>query len=131
MAEHVPERAEVRALVARLAAAGLDAVWVDRAPVFDKTTLLHALYQAVPLTADFGFNWDALEDALYGPEDPGAPPRVLVFRDLELLEEQEPETARVFLDIVDTVAASPESTLLGLVRAGDRASRSRFLQEVE
>jgi RNAse (barnase) inhibitor barstar len=127
----VPERAEVRALVARLAAAGLDAVWVDRAPVFDKTTLLHALYQAVPLTADFGFNWDALEDALYGPEDPGAPPRVLVFRDLELLEEQEPETARVFLDIVDTVAASPESTLLGLVRAGDRASRSRFLQEVE
>jgi len=131
MAGRVPERAEVRALVARLAAAGLDAVWVDRAPVFDKTTLLHALYQAVPLTADFGFNWDALEDALYGPEDPGAPPRVLVFRDLELLEEQEPETARVFLDIVDTVAASPESTLLGLVRAGDRASRSRFLQEVE
>jgi RNAse (barnase) inhibitor barstar len=108
----------VEALVERLKGAGFDAVWVDRAPVFDKTTLLHALYQALPLTADFGFNWDALEDALFGPEDPQARPRVLVFRDLELLEECAIDTARAFLDIVNTVASNPDSTLHGLVRAG-------------
>lgn len=60
---------------------------------------------------------DALEDALYGPEEPGAPPRVLVFRDFELLEERDPATARMFLDIVRTVAGNPASTLRGMVRA--------------
>jgi RNAse (barnase) inhibitor barstar len=112
------EREEVETLVRRLRHDGLDAVWVDRAPVYDRETLLHALYQALPLTGDFGFNWDALADALYGPEDPDALPRVLVFRDLELLEERDPAAARIFLDIVHTVAADPGSTLQGLVRAG-------------
>jgi hypothetical protein len=118
MADAPLDRAEVEALVARLRADGLDAVWVDRAPVYDKETLLHALYQALPLGGDFGFNWDALVDALFGPEDPHAPPRVLVFRDLELLEERAPLAARIFLDIVHSVAADPRSTLQGLVRAG-------------
>ena len=117
MAERVPDPAEVQEVVARLRAEGLDAVWVDRAPVYDKATLLHALYQSLPLTADFGFNWDALEDALFGPEDPAAPPRVLVFRDFELLEERDPDAARTFLDIVRTVAGNPASTLQGLLRA--------------
>lgn len=108
---------EAEAVVARLRAEGIDAVWVDRAPVFDKASLLHALYQALPLSADFGFNWDALEDALFGPENPDAPARVLVFRDLELLEERDPETARTFLDIVRDVSDNPASTLAGLVRA--------------
>lgn len=108
---------DVAAAIARLRAEGVDAVWVDRAPVFDKTSLLHALYQALPLTADFGFNWDALEDALFGPEDPDAPPRVLVFRDLELLEERDPDTARTFLAIVRDVSDNPASTLAGVVRA--------------
>lgn len=108
---------EAEAAVARLRAQGIDAVWVDRAPVFDKTSLLHALYQALPLTADFGFNWDALEDALFGPEDPAAPARILVFRDLELLEERDPDTAATFLDIVREVSDNPASNLAGLVRA--------------
>ena len=108
---------EAAAVVARLRAQGIDAVWVDRAPVFDKTSLLHALYQALPLTADFGFNWDALEDALFGPEDPEAPTRMLVFQDLELLEERDPEAAATFLDIVREVSDNPASTLAGLVRA--------------
>jgi hypothetical protein len=107
----------VAAVIARLQAQGIEAVWVDRAPVFDRTSLLHALYQALLLTADFGFNWDALEDALFGPEDPDSPPRVLVFHDLEVLEERDPETARTFLAIVHDVSENPASTLAGLVRA--------------
>lgn len=117
MARRPVEPAEVEGIVQRLRTQGLDAVWVDRAPVFDKASLLHALYQALPLTGDFGFNWDALEDVLYGPAESAAPPRVLVFRDLELLEERDPAAAATFLDIVDTVAADPRSTLRGLVRA--------------
>jgi RNAse (barnase) inhibitor barstar len=117
MALPLPGPAEVEDLVGRLRADGLDAVWVDRAPVYDKVTLLHALYQALSLPGHFGFNWDALEDALFGPEDPESPPRLLVFRDFELLEEREPATARVFLDIVRTVADNPASTLAGMLRA--------------
>jgi hypothetical protein len=112
-----PREDEMEQLVARLRADGIDAVWVDRAPVFDRTSLLHALYQALPLTGDFGFNWDALEDALYGPEAEDAPPRLLVFRDFELLEERDPDAARTFLDIVRTVADHPASTLTGMLRA--------------
>jgi RNAse (barnase) inhibitor barstar len=106
----------VENVLARLRADGIDAVWVDRAPVFDKATLLHALYQSLQLPAWFGFNWDALQDSLFGPEDADAPPRMLVFRDFELLEERDPASARMFLEIVDTVAADPASTLLGIVR---------------
>lgn len=119
MARTSDDTARVHALVQRLRDEGIDAVWVDRAPVFDKTSLLHALYQAVPFTGDFGFNWDALEDALFGPDDPAAPPRVLVFQDFELLEERDPAAARVFLDIVRTVAENPASTLTGMVRVGE------------
>lgn len=35
---------------------------VDRAPIFDKDTLLHAFYQAGQFPGYFGFNWDALLD---------------------------------------------------------------------
>ena len=111
----------VETVLAKLRADGIEGVWVDRAPVFDKATLLHALYQALQLPAWFGFNWDALQDALYGPEDPDAPPRMLVFRDFELLEERDPDSAKVFLEIVDTVAADPASTLMGMVRCAEDA----------
>ncbi|MEO5511630.1 MAG: barstar family protein [Longimicrobiales bacterium] len=118
MSRSIPSVEQVREVVETLQGECFDAVWVDRAPVFDKTSLMHALYQSLQLTADFGFNWDALEDALFGSEDPATPPRILVFRDLELLEERDAEAAEVFLDIVATVAADAQSTLHGLVRAG-------------
>jgi RNAse (barnase) inhibitor barstar len=111
-----PSVEAVLAAVDALRDDGLDAVWVDRAPVFDKTSLLHALYQAIPLPAYFGFNWDALQDALYGSDDPDARPRVLVFRDFSVLEERDAETASMFVDIVDTVSSDPRSTLQGMFR---------------
>ena len=111
----------VETVLAKLRADGIEGVWVDRAPVFDKATLLHALYQSLQLPAWFGFNWDALQDALFGPDDADAPPRMLVFRDFELLEERDPDSAKVFLEIVDTVAADPASTLMGMVRCAEDA----------
>ena len=108
--------AHVEAVMHKLQADGIEGVWIDRAPVFDRTTLLHALYQALELPAWFGFNWDALEECLFDITGNGGAPRVLVFHDFELLEERDPATAATFLDIVRTVAAEPDAALRGLVR---------------
>lgn len=55
---------ESRALRHALAAAGWRVLVLDRAPVVDKATLLHACYQSGEYPAGFGFNWDALADAV-------------------------------------------------------------------
>lgn len=116
MARDAARAAAVDAVIRRLAAEGVDGIWIDRAPVFDKTTLLHALYQALQLPAWFGFNWDALADVLNADETAAAAPVVLIFSDLALLEERDPDTATEFLDIVADAASNPVSPLRGLVR---------------
>jgi hypothetical protein len=119
MARDVARSNRVEAVLRSLQADGVDGVWIDRAPVFDRTTLLHALYQALQLPAWFGFNWDALEECLFDDQDNSGRPRVLVFHDLELLEERDPEAARTFLDIVQTVAADPTTALRGVLRVSE------------
>ena len=84
-------------------AAGAFATLVDRAPVFDKTTLLHALYQACRMPGYFGFNWDALESILRDFSWLEARAYVLVFDDFALLNERAPEVADTFADIVKEV----------------------------
>lgn len=100
-----------RRLQAGLEEAGWAVVTVDRAPVFDRETLLHALYQACELPAWFGFNWDALLDALATwsarPGGGGA----LVFRDLDLLEERDPEVAATFLELVEDARGERQAPL--------------------
>lgn len=109
-------RSRVEAVMQRLREQGVQPVWVDHAPVFDKATLLHALYQALQLPAWFGFNWDALEECLRDLSDNGSMPQVLVFNDFELLEERDPATAEMLLDIIRAISAQPAATLRGLVR---------------
>ena len=110
--------AAAQVMIEKLQSEGVHAVWVDRAPVFDRATLMHALYQALHWPAWFGFNWDAVEELLYADAD-GAAPRALLFFDFGLLEQQDPASARTFLDIVDSVAADPASGLRGVVRVRD------------
>ncbi len=89
---------------------GYFAVLVDRAPVFNKETLLHALYQSCVLPAYFGFNWDALKDILLdaswtsqtGQEYKGL---VLVFRNMAILEKRASDVAETFLSIIQDVVA--------------------------
>ena len=114
------EDAHVEAVLERLREEGIEGIWVDRAPVFDKATLLHALYQSLRLPAWFGFNWDALEECL--GEMHTRPPRALVFRDYALLEERDPESARTFMDIVQS-AATRSDAFHGLVRADQDEKR--------
>ncbi|MGL4612221.1 MAG: barstar family protein [Trueperaceae bacterium] len=93
------------ALVTELSKAGYTALLVDRAPVFDKETLVHALYQSCGLPAHFGFNWDALEAVLKASsirsENANTKGELLMFRNFGVLEQRSPNVAATFLDIID------------------------------
>jgi RNAse (barnase) inhibitor barstar len=107
----LPAEHAVADIVSALQLEHCRAVIVDRAPVFDKQTLLHALYQACGFPAYFGFNWDALSDALseqvQQPETrlagEGHPPLILIFQDLDLLRTRSPDVAETYLDIVSEI----------------------------
>ncbi len=92
-----------KSLVKRLESEGFFATLVDRAPVFNKDTLLHALYQSCFFPGYFGFNWDALEDSLNDFSWLIADGYVLVFQDFEVLKERSPEVAETFEAIVNDV----------------------------
>ncbi|TVP86560.1 MAG: barnase inhibitor [Thioalkalivibrio sp.] len=94
---------------------GLDARCVDVRDLSGKAELLEALHRALELDEWFGFNWDALEEALHGPEEIEAPERVLVCTGFDAFESRAPNDAEVFLDIARTVATTPESGLRGCV----------------
>jgi hypothetical protein len=96
----------------------LDAHRVDLAGVADKAALLEALHETLDFGDWFGFNWDALEDALFGPEDRKAPDRVLVVTGFRAFRKHDPADAEVFLDILRTVAEIPGSGLRGCVLIG-------------
>ena len=81
---------------------GWFAAVVDRAPVFSKDTLMHALYQSCQLPAYFGFNWDALADAL-SDLPASAKGYVLILKSPELLRERTPDVLATFLDVVEAV----------------------------
>jgi RNAse (barnase) inhibitor barstar len=99
----------VKDVLSELREAGYFAVLIDRAPVFSKETLLHALYQSCVFPAYFGFNWDALEDTLktdWLESSPTFKGYVLVFRNFAVLGERAENVAKTFLDIVQEVAKS-------------------------
>ncbi len=77
---------------------------VDRAKVFNKDTLMHALYQSCQFPAYFGFNFDALEECLNDFSWLEAKGFALVFHDFALFEERAPEDAKTFLEIVRDVS---------------------------
>lgn len=93
----IGEEFDPRDLIFLLTESDYHAVLVDRAPVFDRDTLMHALYQSLRFPAYFGFNWDSLKDcltALKGMEDRKF---ILVFSDLSQLPRQ---VRSIFLEAV-------------------------------
>ena len=82
---------------------------VDRAPVFSKDTLLHAIYQSCELPAYFGFNWDALVDVLSDLPEPESehPPKgyALIFKAPGLLQQRAPDDFATFLNVIEEVNA--------------------------
>ena len=91
------------------------AVRVDVEPVEDKSGLLTALYTALQLPSWFGFNYDALQDALEMLESFNGCTWVLVFKDFDTLERNDPECARIFLDIFRQVADAEGNALHRLI----------------
>lgn len=87
----------------------LDARWyvstLDRAPIYDKATLLHALYQSGEYPASFGFNWDALLDVLRDLEWlETARGIALVWRHPDVLAERAPDVLATFREVVEDAA---------------------------
>ena len=111
----LPSDQPVANIVSALELEGCRVAILDRAPVFDKDTLLHALYQGCGFPAYFGFNWDALTDALVEKTGEEGCPLILIFQDFDLLGTRAPDVAQTFLDILDEVADRTEGTLVRLV----------------
>ncbi|AGA34437.1 Barstar (barnase inhibitor) [Thioalkalivibrio nitratireducens DSM 14787] len=111
----LPGGSDPAAVLDALRHGSLDAQHVDLVGVADKAMLLDRLHQALGFGAWFGFNWDALEEALFGPENRSGPERVLVVTGFEGFRERDPAAAEVFVDILRTVARTPGSGLRGAV----------------
>jgi hypothetical protein len=107
--------ASVAELLATLRERGLDARTVDLGPISGKAELLGALHRVLELDEWFGFNWDALEEALHGPDDQDSAGRVLVCVGFRQFESRAPRDAEIFIDIVRSVASTPKSGLRGCV----------------
>lgn len=111
----LPEAIDEQALADWLGEQGIDTVWIDLGAVADKAGLMAAMQAGLGLDAWFGANWDALADALYGPEDRDAPSRVLLFK-LPADDAGLPAPDRaMLLEIIDEVAAAERSTLKGAI----------------
>lgn len=109
-------------LEARLVREGFFVARVDRARVFSKDTLMHALYQSCQFPAYFGFNFDALEECLNDLSWLNAKGFALVFHDFALLQKRAPEDAQTFLEIVQAVSGARRTDgveALNLVLARD------------
>ena len=106
---------EIGRVMDAIDASRFHAVWVDVEPVEDKTTLLTALYAALQLPSWFGFNYDALQDALEMLQPFKGRMWVLVFRNFKALERNDAECARIFLDIFKQVTDAEGDALHQLI----------------
>ncbi len=102
---------ESNALAGALARRGWFAARVDRAPLFDKATVLHGFYQAGCFPAYFGFNWDALADLLSDlswlqAQDREPAGFAFLLAHSQVLAERAPEALTTLTDLVTDVAAT-------------------------
>lgn len=108
----------VAAVVERIEAAGFHAVPIDFVSIANKADLMTAMRAALGLDAWFGANWDALGDALFGPETPVERLTVLLL----CLPPSGPALSAsdfaILLQIIEDVAGSGRSTLKGAVVLG-------------
>lgn len=99
------------ALLSGLTRRGWFAARVDRAPVFNKETVLHAFYQAGCFPAYFGFNWDALADVLADlswlrAQERPAEGCVFILAHIQVLAQRAPDVHTVLVDLIRDVAAT-------------------------
>ena len=106
---------QVETVVAELQVQSVYAVWVDSTPIQGKVELLKALYLKLKLPGWFGFNYDALQDALEMLEPVNNQPWVLVFKQFDLLRANDPDCAESFIEICRQVTEIEGSALFKVV----------------
>lgn len=114
----LPEAGVRDALPARLAEIGYAPVRVDFTAIADKDDLMAAMARALGLDSWFGANWDALGDALFGPEAPSERAQVLVFDVPPSGPALDEADFQMLLQIVCDVAGSGRSVLKGAIVVG-------------
>jgi hypothetical protein len=114
----LPADVDPNGVLEELGILGATPVSIDLTSVWDKTGLLEVFHRTLECGDWFGFNWDALEEVLYGSEDRSAPERVLVVTGFTVFHGRAPEDAGVFIDIVRNVAETSGSGLRGCVLIG-------------
>ncbi len=113
----LPAATPVDRVMVALGQEGVDPRLVELDGITEKGDLLEVLHRALDGGPWFGFNWDALEELLHGPEEGGAP-RVLLCRAFEPFAARAPDHAGILLDIVRSVAGRTDQTLRGLILIG-------------
>jgi hypothetical protein len=71
---------------------GVFVTTLDRAPIYNWDTMIHAFYQNCEFPGYFGFNSNALLDCLTDFEWRPAKGYVLIYQDPSLLQTQDPQT---------------------------------------
>jgi RNAse (barnase) inhibitor barstar len=89
---------DIRDLIFLLNEGHYHAIIIDRAPVTNRETLMHALYQSLRFPGYFGFTWDSLKDILTGIEGVPGKSFIFAFSDLSLLDE---DSRREFLEVIE------------------------------
>ena len=110
-----PPLAEV---TAELSAAGYEPVTVDFMPIANKADLMEAMRRALNLDSWFGANWDALGDALFGPETAVERATVLILALPPSGSALDRSDFATLLQIIRDVAGSGRSTLKGALVLG-------------
>ena len=105
-------------LAEQVALAGFEPVAIDFTPIADKAGLMDAMREALGLDGWFGANWDALGDALFGPEEPVECATVLLLSLPSAGAALDAADFDTLLQIIRDVAGSGRSTLKGAIVLG-------------
>jgi len=105
-------------LTGELKQAGLSPLLIDLGGVEDKAALMNVLREKLALDDWFGANWDALNDALYGPAASDTPEKVLIIQRPDDGPRLPDTDFDILTQIISDVARSECSTLRGAVIVG-------------
>ncbi|TQE92789.1 MAG: hypothetical protein FKY71_19115 [Spiribacter salinus] len=121
----LPQAESAEPLLALLDEAGFAPLVVDFGEIADKNDLMTAMREALGLDAWFGANWDALADALHGPDTPAERELVLVLQVPACGLKLASCDFVMLLEIIGEVADSERSCLRGAVVLGGAGAETQ------
>jgi RNAse (barnase) inhibitor barstar len=121
----VPAEVAAREVQASAKSAGFACFHIDGRNVARKEQLLNAVATALRFPADFGHNWDALEECLTDMEWADAEGYVIFYDHIDGLLAAHPDQFETFIEICRDAVASwkEDGTAMVVLLSGDKAPR--------